>query len=234
MVGKVKALAAFFAGTLALIVGVSAVAVAGAQHRARTWTQDRNGDGRADVWYRTDPSGERLLVQIDSNFDGRPDIQEYYDRGNLLRRELDRDFNNQIDMVEEFDPVTHQPVRSIIDVDLDGTADLLVLFQDGRPAYSKVSAAGMRTATARTSLAPFEGGALVALKDPFASDTAVRNTRTFSPGPRCVGLSTSGGMAAEGMRVGAPAAARRQAAPATHAISPASSLPFSSRAPPVA
>ncbi len=228
----VKAIAALSVGVIALLAGAS-VAASGGQFPARVWTQDRNGDGRADVWYQSDPTGQQLLVEIDSNFDGRPDIQEYYERGNLIRRELDRDFNDQIDSVEEFDPVTHEPVRAIVDVDLDGTADLLVLFKEGHPAFSKMSAAGTRPATARMSLPPFEGGRLVALKDPFASETAIRNTRTASPGTRLVGLSTSGGLPERVLRVGAPAAARRQASPETRALASASSLSFSSRAPPV-
>ena len=53
-----------------------------------------------------------------------------------MRRDSDRDFNDRVDLVQEFDPTTHEHVRTVVDVDSDGTADLLVLFQDGRPVFS--------------------------------------------------------------------------------------------------
>src|SRR4029077_17187245 len=97
---------------------------------------DRNGDGRADTWNMYDREGQGSQGSIDTNFDGRADVPERYERGALVRRELDRDFNDRVDLVQEFDPTTHEYARSVTDVDFDGTADLLVLFQGGRPVFS--------------------------------------------------------------------------------------------------
>src|SRR5215831_839041 len=103
----------------------------------RASTEDRNHDGRPDIWRSYNADGQLVSVALDTNFDGRSDVNEFYDHGALIRREIDRDFNNQVDLVQEFDPATRQIVRSISDVDADGVADLLLLFQDGKPVYSK-------------------------------------------------------------------------------------------------
>src|SRR5215510_2619568 len=66
-------------------------------------TDDRNGDGRPDVWRHYDAQGRPTRVDIDKNFDGRSDVQEYYDHGVLVRRDSDLNFNDQVDLVEEFD-----------------------------------------------------------------------------------------------------------------------------------
>src|SRR5882672_4543223 len=81
------------------------------------------------------PSG--ALRTQDKNGDGRPDVHEYYQRGALVRRESDRNFNDRVDLVQEFDPATREHTRSVVDVDFDGRADLLVLFRDGQPVFSK-------------------------------------------------------------------------------------------------
>src|SRR5476651_100432 len=96
-------------------------------------TEDQNGDGRPDIWRVYDRQGQLSEVTVDTNFDGRSDVHEYYERSALVRRESDRDFNGRVDLVEEFEPTTHEHVRSVVDVDFDGTADLLVLFQGGQP-----------------------------------------------------------------------------------------------------
>lgn len=136
---------------------------------------DRSGDSRLDVWRLFSYRGEQTEVDIDSNFDGRPDIQEYYQHGALVRREVDRNFDDQIDLVEEFDEATQQHVRSVVDVDYDGTADLLVLFRDGVPVYSKYSEAPNRvTAAGFSQRVPTRHRGLLALTDPFAAEASVR------------------------------------------------------------
>src|SRR4051812_42651533 len=98
-------------------------------------TTDRNRDGRPDIWRSYDPRGQVAEVAIDSNFDGRSDIREYYRGGALVRRETDRDFNDRVDLVQEFDPKTRELVRAVTDLDFDGVADLLELFHGGRTVY---------------------------------------------------------------------------------------------------
>ena len=123
-------------------------------------TADQNGDGRLDIWRTYDRHGRLTQVAIDTNFDGRADVQEYYERGALVRRESDRDFNDRIDLVQEFDPTTRERARSVIDVDFDGSADLLVLFQSGQPVFSK--------------------WAHLATRAPLGSDSAMRHSASPS------------------------------------------------------
>src|SRR4029077_17049201 len=100
-------------------------------------TEDHNGDGRPDVWRVYDRQRQLSEVSVDTNFDGRSDVHEYYERGALVGRESDRDFNDRVDLIEEFDSTTRDRVRSVVDVDYDGVADLLVLFQRGQPVFTK-------------------------------------------------------------------------------------------------
>jgi hypothetical protein len=174
---------------------VAAVEVWPAARHARM--QDRNGDGRPDVWRHYDNRGLLTEVAVDSNFDGLPDVEEYYERGVLVRRESDRNFNGQADLVEDFDAETHAQTRSVVDIDYDGTADLLVLFRDGQPVFSE------RTCSRKSSKCPtaslptaHDGGSrhLAPLSDPFESDLTVRATHVTPHTEGWVGLSTSGGL----------------------------------------
>jgi hypothetical protein len=160
-------------------------------------TEDRNGDGRPDVWRTYDRRGHLAEVAIDTNFDGRSDVHEYYDHGMLVSRESDRNFDDRIDLVQQFDADSSAEVRAVEDVDYDGTADRLVLFQDGRPVFSKWAhgvptaptrlAAGENPALARRSadepLAPFD--------DPFQTDLTVRAVRQPGGLGHGLGFSTS-------------------------------------------
>ena len=171
--------------------------------------EDRNDDGRPDEWRRYDQAGHLAQISVDSNFDGRSDVEEYYDsEGVLIRRESDRNFNGQVDLIEEFDPTTHQHAKSVVDVDYDGRADLLVLFRDGRPVFSKRAP---QPAVRAADLGPFERIAgfhseaddpLVPLTDPFQSDTTVRGLRTTTR-VEAVGLVTSGGLPRPPVAIGA-------------------------------
>jgi len=174
-------------------VTIAAVEVWPAARAVRT--SDRNGDGRPDVWRLYDNRGQLTEVDVDSNFDGAPDIAEYYERGALVRRESDRNFNGQIDLVEEFDVETHGQTRAVFDTDYDGTADLLVLFRDGRPVFSK-RAGSLSRSSATHPTAPAAHGAttLNQMTDPFDADTAIRPAHLASADKGCVGLSTSGGL----------------------------------------
>jgi hypothetical protein len=82
-------------------------------------TEDHNGDGRPDVWRVYDRRRQLSEVSVDTNFDGRSDVHEYDERGALVRRESDRDFNDRVDLIEEFDSATRDRVRSVVDVDYD-------------------------------------------------------------------------------------------------------------------
>jgi hypothetical protein len=203
-------------------------------------TEDQNGDGRPDVWRVYDRQGQLSEVAVDTNFDGRPDVHEYYERSALVRRESDRDFNGRVDLVQEFEPTTHEHVRSVEDVDFDGTADLLVLFQGGRPVYQKwahpvtpAAASGSSTIragasprTADDQLAPFE--------DPFRTELALRAVRIAAGSGDCVGLSTSSGLPASRNDVVSPLVSSSGISASTFShLSSAPVVPYSPRGPPV-
>ena len=170
---------------LAFVLGVLTCLAAGLfstsiPHRS-TRTEDLNRDGRPDVWRAYGRDGRIARVAFDTNFDGRSDVEELYENGILVRRETDRDFDDQIDLVQDFDPATRQIVRSLTDVNADGVADLLVLFQNGTPVFSKWMSVDRRdglpetlvagTAAQRSNQPPS------ALHDPFSADLAFRAVR---------------------------------------------------------
>jgi hypothetical protein len=220
----------------ALVCVVSAAtltAVATAPVRRLVQTLDRNGDGRPDVWRHFDARGQVTEIQVDSNFDGKPDIEEFYEQGALVRRESDRNFNGQADLIEEFDAETHGQTRSVVDVDFDGTADLLVLFQDGRPVYSE--RAPSKPAALERVVRSSQGGSLAPLADPFESDPAVRTARVAPAVDLCVALSNSSGPAPIRFDLVDPLS--RSAVPAALGVSfrrPALLAARSPRAPPLA
>ena len=182
---------------LGALMCVIVAEVSASPHSRHLRTEDRNGDGRPDVWQQDDDDGQPSEVRIDTNFDGRADVQQYYVHGTLVRRESDRNFDNRIDLVEEFDPTTHDHIRSVVDCDYDGSADLLILFHDGRPVFSKqvrTLAVGVRptgdilgrdyqldSRRDDESLAP--------LTDPFRADASLRGPEAQSSSQAGASLS---------------------------------------------
>jgi hypothetical protein len=198
-----KHLLAWCVAVLCVVASATVAAVATWPHAPDVRTEDRNGDGRPDVWRQYDDQGQPTEVGIDTNFDGRSDIQEYYEHGTLVRRESDRNFDDRVDLVEEFDTTTHEHIRSIVDVDYDGSADLLVLFQDGRPVFSKqVSSLTVNPRQTGNIVPQYSQlvrrrgdlDRLAPLTDPFRVDTSIGGTQQASSRPDSVGLSTSGGL----------------------------------------
>ena len=206
-------------------------------------TEDHNGDGRPDVWRHYDHSGQLTDVAVDTNFDGRADVHERYDRGALIRRESDRNYDDRIDLVEEFDAATHEHVKSVIDVDYDGGADLLVLFHDGRPVlaeHARALAVNLRRGPENGGGASHvvrraAGGPPLPLADPFRSEAVVQGTRTgVAPSADAIGLTTSGGLPSDDVHIVSPHVASTSLA--TAVLQPAglvSLLPRSPRGPPL-
>jgi hypothetical protein len=228
----------------AQVVGVSCVVacatvatISVSPEAPRVRTEDRNRDGRPDLWRHYDRTGRLTEVIVDSNFDGRSDIQEFYDsRGAILRRESDRNFNGQVDLVEEFDPTTHKHARSVVDVDFDGRADLLVLFRDGQPVFSKKApsptpSAGQRHSVGeqRWQIIRYDSESLAPLADPFRSETTVRQVLTSSESIGSAVLSTAGGLPRD--RAGIASPAFFAAGFAVNDLAPSLSVPLSPRAP---
>ena len=163
-------------------------------------TEDRNHDSRPDVWRTYEAHGQLVTSAIDTNFDGRSDVQEYFSHGQLQRRESDRDFDGRVDLVEEFDPATHEHVRSVADVDFDGTADLLILLRGGRPVFSRWTHRAPAFVQESTAAAPgvevnrrTGADGMAPLSDPFRADVAIRAVPAAT-GSTSDGLSTSGGL----------------------------------------
>src|SRR4249920_783144 len=77
-------------------------------HARDVRTDDQNRDGRPDVWRAYDRQGQLTTVAVDTNFDGRSDVHEYYAGGARVRRESDRDFNDRVDLVQDFDATTRE------------------------------------------------------------------------------------------------------------------------------
>jgi hypothetical protein len=178
-------------------------------------------------------------VAIDTNFDGRSDIHEFYERGTLVSRESDRNFDDRVDLVEQFDYTTHDEIRAVEDVDYDGTADLLVLFQDGHPVFSKwahrvvpAAAIGASAPTPRAA-ARTADDPLTPLDDSFRTDLAVRAIRVVADSSDCVGSSASGGLPTPGLEIAERLASPSALDPAAHRH-PLSAVPdlLSSRGPP--
>jgi hypothetical protein len=202
-------------------------------------TEDHNGDGRPDVWRHYDPQHRLAEVSVDTNFDGRSDVHEYYERGVLVRRESDRDFNDRVDLIEEFDVTTREHVRSVVDVDYDGTADLLVLFQGGHAVFTKWTHLVTAGATKSHETAHADASSrtaadqLTPLDDPFRADLAMRPVRAAVGAGDYIGLSTSGGLPAASLDV---AGSRVSSSVASifgdSHLSSASVLPYSPRGPP--
>jgi len=189
-----------FGAVLAIVACTTAAVLTLPKNAQYVRAEDRNGDGRPDEWRRYDQAGHLAQVSVDSNFDGRSDVEEYYDaEGVLIRRESDRNFNGQVDLIEEFDPTTHQHAESVVDVDYDGRADLLILFRDGRPVFSKrapepeARAADLGSFAQVADVQPATNDPLVPLTDPFQSDTTVRGLRSTTKAGTA-GLATSGGL----------------------------------------
>jgi hypothetical protein len=151
---------------VALVLACAMAAPVATFRRGSVQVEDLNGDGRPDVWRFSDASSATVTVEADTDFDGRPDRQDTYIRGSLVRRELDRNGDGRFDLVETFNPDTREQTRSVVDVDFDGTADLLVLYRDGSPVFTS-----WRNGDARA--ADDSGRRSAWMVDPFRARAAV-------------------------------------------------------------
>jgi hypothetical protein len=225
--------------TLSILACAAATSVSLRSPARSPRTEDRNGDGRPDVWRTYDRQGRLSEVAIDTNFDGRSDVHEFYKDGALVSRESDRNFDDRIDLVEQFDGATHDQVRAVEDVDYDGTADLLILFQGGHAVFSKWAqretpgVAGSSTpgpdGTPRTDNDP-----LVPFDDPFRTDLTLTAVVRVAGSGDCAGLSTAGGLPASGLEVANRPASSSGLGATLSRYAPSAILDLpSSRAPPV-
>ncbi len=148
--------------------------------------------GAANEWRVYDAQGGLIERQLDTNGDGRPDVAEYYRDGALLRRDSDRDFNGVTDLVEDFDATTKQRVRSIVDEDYDGTADVLVLFRNGKAVVSERAPSSSAVPGGRARRGGSTG--LVAFRNPFAAHSAVDSPLVPNQRDPWIGTTSSSGL----------------------------------------
>jgi hypothetical protein len=204
----------------------------------------RSQDGQPEVW-ESHPDVDESVVAFDTNLDGRPDERLHYRNGDLVSLEADSDFDNRVDIVEEFDPITHEVVRSLIDVDEDGRADVLVLRQDGQPVFEKWAhqiaprenawISERRATTVFTSPAnPLSDDSdLIPLADPFTGDLAVRSAHSSRPASRDGLLSTSGGLPLPATVISCARSSVSVRESAFHSPLPSAFVPTSPRGPPM-
>ena len=91
--------------------------------------KDLNGDGKIDVWELYAPDGSLSRAAYDLDFDGRPDVTAFYEKGQLVRKE----------MAFGFDGVPHawsyyekgKLVRKERDTHGDGKVDTWEYWSDG-------------------------------------------------------------------------------------------------------
>lgn len=146
-------------------------------------TGDRNHDGRPDQWDVYDARGDLRRTLSDANFDGHSDWEESYEGGCIAQRISDRNFDHRLDVVEEFDPNTCEHTRSVVDVDFDGRADLLVLFEAGRVVLARWAPQpgtpdrDIDVAAKVDAAAPPAAGGLARFLDPFRGDLSLSTPR---------------------------------------------------------
>jgi len=151
---------------------------------------------------RSDARGAIVERRFDTNGDGRPDVVEYYRNGALLRRVSDRNFNGVTDLVEDFDAVTQQRVRSIVDQDYDGTADVLLLYRHGQPVVSE-RASQSESDNARTPVRR-DAPALVSLRNPFGDSRAFESSALAVPWETWIGPTAAAGLLVSAASLSAP------------------------------
>lgn len=137
-------------------------------------TDDRNHDGRPDVWRWYDAAGHLVRVDIDTNFDGHADWREEYQDNHRTRLEVDRNYDGRVDRVVEFDPQTDSVLREELDTNFNGHADLLRLYANGRPVFVE------RASNDSAAPDPSAAGPLSPFSDPFLNDLAVQ-ARAHTP-----------------------------------------------------
>lgn len=111
-------------------------------------TTDLDGDGQPDVWtsFREQKTGKdqvrRVMVHkaVDLNRDGRVDIQMIYDdQGDLVREELDLDFDGRADVVRHYRKGKLE--REDVASRFDGRIDIRKFYEDGVLVVKQVDTA---------------------------------------------------------------------------------------------
>src|SRR3989338_8228935 len=67
-----------------------------------TKTEDKNNDGKPDMWIYYDENKRPVKIENDRNFDGRPDMYSYYQYSQRIKLEIDSDYDGKLDQVNEY------------------------------------------------------------------------------------------------------------------------------------
>jgi len=59
---------------------------------------DSNNDGKIDYFIRTNYDGDKIMESMDFNHDGQMDDLYFYSNGIIVRREVDSNFDSNIDI----------------------------------------------------------------------------------------------------------------------------------------
>jgi hypothetical protein len=95
---------------------------------------DLNGDGHADEWvYTYGKTGVKLA--LDSNFDGKPDLIETFQDGQLVEIDRDRNFDGKIDEVEQYRNGHLYMVAT--DDNYDGKPEVIDIYRRGKLAIAE-------------------------------------------------------------------------------------------------
>jgi hypothetical protein len=62
---------------------------------------DRNYDGNIDFWVSYGEKGQRR-TEIDLNFDAKPDMHSYYQDGQRVKLEVDIDYDGKLDQINDY------------------------------------------------------------------------------------------------------------------------------------
>jgi len=88
---------------------------------------DTNNDGSIDYYIRMDIDGEKVFEIIDFNHDGEMDDLYFYSHGIIVRREVDSNFDMNIDIWVYIKDGT-MIVKYEQDIDFNGDIDKIKIF----------------------------------------------------------------------------------------------------------
>ncbi len=133
--------------------------------------KDLNGDGKIDAWEKYGPDGALVRVVYDLDFDGKPDVTlfyekeqlvkkelafgfdgvphswNYYEKGKLVRKERDTNNDSNVDYWEYWE--NGEVDRIGVDDDGDGQVDRWEAKKKAQPEEGEAAAAGQAAAPAQ-------------------------------------------------------------------------------------
>ncbi len=70
--------------------------------KEKIWEIDTSGDKKTDKWVHYDIYERLTEIGYDTNFDGKPDVWEYYKNGKVYKKEIDTNFDGKPDKIENY------------------------------------------------------------------------------------------------------------------------------------